>query len=343
MVMKGNTLFETILFNVVPFTNAEKAKPMWRWDSYVSYTSPSFQNLIRGEDGVLAGMLFPCRFAYPLQVNAKEKTISKMLFKGTTPYNKEFFGDAKSREWLAALKEFWAAQKEPHVAYSYDPKKDKHTSCNMNSGEYSWLNIISYINTFDESKVFAPKNMSNYKELIKELNRDESQFRLSIYYVEMQNSTFLSAGKIEYALENDCLISPDKYWSMRDMAECIREFGTLLRRYVFESLSPEKIKYIDKKKVQDLYKKSYGNRLMNTFYSQSRQIFFDNYLPELISGTDLKREELAAKYREIFEETVTKLYDGLYVPDKYLLLYYQNKKKLIKVLKGFKGGQHESK
>lgn len=319
IIMKGKNLFETILFNAIYFKDVEKAKPLWRWSSYLDFLNEKTRNNLWEEDGVLMGMIYPSRFIYPLK--HENGQVSGIFYSGMLDYIDNMLAGKNNRKiWWEETREAWAAKREPHVSYRYDQKNEKHKSYTMKSKNQSWLDLVAYINSFS-TDMKATKGLKTYSSLIEELELESEQdkFVLSTYYTEMDKASYFSSGKFEYDLYRDFLTDEEKFQYFKEMIEVIKKISSDLKfcigSYILQSKGLEV-------KGDAIANESFGDVITNNFYNLSKIYFFQNYIPNIEKSASSEEKRLVLiEAIEFLSRKALSLYNEITPGDAFLFAH----------------------
>lgn len=315
IIMKGKTLFDTLLFNAVTFKDVGTAKPIWRWSQYLDFANEKTRDNLWEEDGVLMGLIYPARFIYPIK--HANGVVTGIYYSGTLGYVSEALKGVSRKTWWTETREAWAVKREPHVSYRYNEEKKKHSSYVMKYTEQSWMDIVSYINSFDTLEM-TTKGLKTYKELMNYLET-ENVFTLSLYYTEMKDASYLSAGKVQYDIHKRCLLDDSTFRSLKEAMMMIKKVSSNLKFCINAYLLKTKQVEITS---ENIGKESFGNAVVSSFYAKSKHYFFNTYMPALCScNTREEREQVDNEAEKFFVETALSLYNGIIPCDSFIFAH----------------------
>lgn len=223
-VVKGSNLFETLVYNLVPFVNYENAdRPGSFWRNNIEIESKKEV----ASTSLLYGMMFPCR-KIKLASNSETDMVSKMLYAQGMNY------------------QGYDSYTDPNVSYMVSKNGRVNLKPDLNK-EY-WRNINTLIGKYNGT---APAVISQYAEL------SDSNIHVTTYEVVTSNAAYIHCNKNEFEVGSSILKDNIKNTFVSDMTQTVETKASVLRKAI-GSINLEhsgEFKSLQSKTVTDYYLK----------------------------------------------------------------------------------------
>lgn len=197
-IVKGNTLFETLVYGMVAVHQSRKDDiPLWRSQEYVE---PKKQV---AKISLLEGLTLPCRRICVLQENGE---IASALFEQGLNYVN------------------YTAWNDPYVSY-YQTKAGDRANLKPGIDKETWRNLDTLLNISDTSP-----------EIVKQYFRNTNcqNVHVCTYSVVTNQASYLDMQKGEYTIPADIVRTPQRFEVLQEALAATELNGRILRDAVKE-------------------------------------------------------------------------------------------------------------
>lgn len=278
-MVKGNNLFETLVWGMVPANQYERyAEPsvIWRWKGKIEAKAPV------ASTSLLYGLLFPCRRVRLMPGTDEGQTVSKVFFEQGMNYQN------------------YAAWIDPHVAYRKN-KNDETVNIKPNMTRESWRDLDSLIHY----KNGAPAVVNQYLDIVSDSGcAPDKRLALMTYAVVTNQAAYLDMKRGEYSVPVELARSEFRYKAMQGGITELENGGGRLS-FALQCLQKE----LREKRNPGAFA-SEANRTLDRYFFTCRQRFLNEYCPALAVSALNELDDILSTWKETIIQLTVNEYDS---------------------------------